>query len=294
MTSAEDSIDIHMALSLLAHELRLNIVLAALESWEGAHTEPKSYSELMKSVGLEDSGRFNYHLDQLRGVYLRETDGGYVPTASATALYRTVLATQPTNTTSRTLSISATCPDCHSDLTSTYEYGFLSVTCPNCDDRGSKFTVPFPERGFDGRTDVDVLQAAHQRIKYQIGLARTGQCPDCAGEITATITHDVVAGSKTYEDGLDVELSCERCSWLVVTPFLFALQLNARVGAALTVLGYPVENWYLWEVPQPTVSPSPDGPGDVVLELTGNGLTAAVGINDDLSVCNVSLDGETL
>ena len=63
-----DRASVREAFSLLAHEVRLDIVLALLENWAAVDTEPQSYSDLMDAVGMRDSGKFNYHLDKLRGV----------------------------------------------------------------------------------------------------------------------------------------------------------------------------------------------------------------------------------
>lgn len=97
-----------------------------------------------------------------------------------------------------------------------------------------------------------------------------------------------------HDDVADVDLSCRSCSWLVVVPLLVALQLDARVGAALARLGDADADWLVWEVPRPSVHPATDGPGDVVVELAENGRTAAVVVDDDLTVRRAALDGEEL
>lgn len=68
--SASDAAD---ALSALASEHRIAILreLAAAD-------EPLSFSALRERIGMRDTGRFNYHLGELRGRFVRERDGGYV------------------------------------------------------------------------------------------------------------------------------------------------------------------------------------------------------------------------
>ncbi|UIO99967.1 helix-turn-helix domain-containing protein [Halobaculum sp. CBA1158] len=60
-------------LSALASEHRVAILreLAAADA-------PLTFSELRERVGMRDTGRFNYHLGELRGRFVRERDGGYV------------------------------------------------------------------------------------------------------------------------------------------------------------------------------------------------------------------------
>jgi len=60
------------ALGALASEHRIEIlrVLAEVD-------EPLTFSDLREAVGMVDTGRFNYHLTELCGRFVRNTDGGY-------------------------------------------------------------------------------------------------------------------------------------------------------------------------------------------------------------------------
>lgn len=60
------------ALGTLANEHRI-AVLRALADADG----PLRFSELRERIGMRDTGRFNYHLTELLGRFVRETDGGY-------------------------------------------------------------------------------------------------------------------------------------------------------------------------------------------------------------------------
>jgi hypothetical protein len=130
------------AFSLLGHEIRLDILRAFFDMYEPVDPEslPEvrdqrtlSYAELMTAVEMEDSGKFNYHLEQLRGVYIEEVEEGYVPTASAIALYEAMVANRPTETISTDFSIDERCPNCESELRGEYQQEFLSVDCTTCD-----------------------------------------------------------------------------------------------------------------------------------------------------------------
>jgi len=155
------------AFSLLDHEIRLEILLALLEDWHAVYTAPKSYAELMDAVGMRDSGKFNYHLDKLRGVYVRQVEDGYVPTASVTALYRPVLAHRPTERLEyEPTAIDSTCPRCDSAAILRYDRGFVSVECTACDDWPG-FTYPFPKTGSRGEAlgqSLERLPAAPDTI----------------------------------------------------------------------------------------------------------------------------------
>lgn len=250
--------DVESAFSLLSHEIRLDILLALLDEWAGAYTAAKSYSELMDAVGMNDSGKFNYHLERLRGVYVRKTDDGYVPTASATALYRMVLAHRPTESTDQSIDVDAPCPSCGADAIGRYEGSFLTVACAACEWPG--LTYGFPANGLENRTGDDVLEAVERRTLHHAALGGSGQCPFCAGTTEVLVFADdnrsdrgtirgVLDGddSPSNSTGAEastaesapptedprVELACETCSWIVDVSLLVPLCFEPQVSRLL-------------------------------------------------------------
>lgn len=238
-------VDAREAFALLGHELRLDILLALLSEWEAVYTEPTGYADLMAAVGIEDSGRFNYHLQQLRGVYVRKVEGGYVPTASATALYRAVLAHRPTDDADVDPAIDADCPVCGSSLTLAYERGFVSLECGSCEEWPG-ITYPFPRNGFEGRDGEDVLRALSDRIRNHLELARQDQCPACAGSTTADLRLSDAGSDDHY-----VELACDTCSFAAGIGPLPAVRGDDRVGAALREAGVDPTT-HDWRLPETT------------------------------------------
>ena len=61
--------------TLLSNETRVRIVVALDASEAGLR-----FSELRARVGVRDAGRFNYHLERLRGRLVTKSDDGYVLT----------------------------------------------------------------------------------------------------------------------------------------------------------------------------------------------------------------------
>lgn len=273
------------AFSLLGHDLRLDILLALLEGWAGAHTEPQRYSDLMRAVGEEDSGKFNYHLDRLRGAYLSKVDGGYVPTAGATALYRAVLAHRPTEAPDETtLDPGVTCPDCGEQLVATHEREFFTVRCRSCEGVAGEFTYTLPTNALEGRTDAAVLRTAYRRARSQVGLARTGQCPDCAGRTTVSVRREHLEG-----DGEPpVAIGCDTCTWTVRTGFLLPLLSDSRVARALLSIDVPVAAADPWELPDPDPSLSSTDPLEVELTVETDAGTAVITVDGALDVLTVS------
>lgn len=60
------------ALAVLGDETRIAILRALAEA-----DDPLPFTELRERAGVEDAGRFNYHLSTLREYFVREVDGGY-------------------------------------------------------------------------------------------------------------------------------------------------------------------------------------------------------------------------
>jgi len=231
------------AFSVLAHDIRLDILLALLEDWEGEHTDPRGYSELMRAVGVEDSGKFNYHLSELRGAYVRQVEDGYVPTAAATALYRAALAHRPAAPDeSVAIDVDAPCPACGSPLEITHRRGFLSVRCADCGSPAARHTYPFPPNGLEGRSDAAVLDAFHRRLHAHLGLARSGTCPFCAGRTDRELRPDA--------DGPAVRIRCRACTFIVGIAPLSAVLDDDRVAGALRELGTPVGETHHWDLPE--------------------------------------------
>jgi DNA-binding transcriptional ArsR family regulator len=271
------------AFSLLGHEVRLEILLALLDGWAAAQTEPRRYSELMRAIGMEDSGKFNYHLGRLRGAYLRKTEAGYVPTASATALYRAVLAHRPTVEADRTeLTPGVDCPDCGEPLVGIHEGGFFTLRCRACEGVVDGFTYPLPKNALDGRTDEAVLRVVNRRGRSQIGLARTGQCPDCVGRTTVTVRADD-AGT----DEQPVGIACDTRSWHVRTGYLLPLLADPRVTRALSGVGLPVTETYPWALPTPTATVTGTDPYRLDLRIEGDGGTVTLTVDDELGLRDI-------
>ncbi|SEH16544.1 hypothetical protein SAMN04487967_2696 [Natronorubrum sediminis] len=272
------------AFSLLNHEIRLEIVLALLEDWQAVYTEPRSYAELMEAVGMRDSGKFNYHLDKLRGVYVWQVEDGYVPTASVTALYRAVLAHQPTAEFEYDQTeIDAACPGCDATLVLEYERGFVSVDCSACDWIG--FTYPFPRRGFDGRDADAVARAVTRRARHHVAMAAEGQCPFCAGTTTVDPRVDAVEDDEYW-----IKIDCDACSYTIGTAPLATVLYDGQVATALEEVGTGREP-YDWQLPGATVRVESRDPLELALEIDGDDGTATVVVDDTVTVQSVCVDG---
>lgn len=271
------------AFALLSHEIRLDILLALLADWEAARTEPVSYATLMDAVGIEDSGKFNYHLDKLRDIYVQQVDTGYVPAASATALYRDVLAHQPMDTfTIEPYKLDMDCPACGETTTLTYERGFVTIDCRHCEE-WLGFTAPFPQNGVEQRDTDELLAAIDTRFKHHAELLRNDQCPDCAGTVAVDLRPEA------FNDEPFVGVDCRTCSLTIGLDVLGMVRGDDRVAEALRTVGVD-PSLPIWELPAGTAFVDSHIPPRVGITIEAERGTVTVVVDETLDIVSMSTE----
>jgi hypothetical protein len=294
----EERVASNAAFSLLGHRVRLDILRAFFDSYGPVDPDSisavradrtRSYSELMDAVGLRDSGKFNYHLEQLRGVYVEQVEDGYVPTASAVALYQAVVANRPTESVPVDIDLESSCPGCEAGLTWRYEQEYLTIECEACDLFWG-LTYRFPKNGLLSREGEGVYEALYDRMMHHIGLARTGQCPACAGLIERALPRERLDGTATPT----VEFDCETCSWHATVDIVSALQFEPRVMRALFEIGVPLDTTSGTRateqiLPDVAAQPRSDS-GRVLVEVEAVDGTATITIDETLAVESVTVE----
>lgn len=285
------------AFALLGHQIRLDILSAFFDNYSpvdpGSRSEVRdqrklSYSELMAATEMQDSGKFNYHLEKLRGVYVEKIDEEYVPTASAIALYQAVVANRPTESVSDSFDIEEACPNCGSEQSGRYEQEYFTIDCSACDQLS---VYHFPKNGLTVRDGEDVYGAVYDRMMHHVGLARTGQCPSCAGKTSITVPRDRLDG----ESLPTAEMICETCSWLVTVDIVSALQFEPRITSALLEMGVPLGTSSSMQVteqllPSVTGRVRSDSPFRAVINMTHEETIARIVINDALNVYSIEVE----
>jgi len=175
------------AFSLLGNELRVSILLELGDAKEGSQPRPLPFEELRRRCDVSDSGRFNYHLQELLGVFVREQSEGYGLLYPGVILYQAIKADSFTDrTTVEPFPVGVDCPDCEGELEATYRNSMLVVRCPDC-----------------GAADF-ALDARGEVIAFR--------CPDCDAERVPAPCPD--CGSDTLTLTLDdgaVVAACEDC-----------------------------------------------------------------------------------
>lgn len=169
------------AFGLLADETRLAILRAL---WE-ADGRPVAFSRLRERIGSPDSGRFNYHLDELGGHFVAKVEGGYELTQAGREVVRAVLAGAVTRRPRMDpAGVEGRCVDCGGELVVRYD-GHAVIECSACG--ATLMWNEFPPAGVSGRTPEEVATAFERWTRSRFRLAMEGVCPSCAGETSAEL-----------------------------------------------------------------------------------------------------------
>jgi DNA-binding transcriptional ArsR family regulator len=193
----DDADRVSDAFAALGSETRVDILQALVDARrEHPRDSGVSFSELRERVGVEDSGRFNYHLGKLRDWYVEETDGVYELTYAGKEVVGAILAgTHDPALVLEPETLADPCPLCCADMTAYYEYGQLRVECEN-EHTPIQTTVP-PAAALD-RSVTELLSVATLATYARLELATGGICYRCYGRVDARIDAHEFEGDTEY------------------------------------------------------------------------------------------------
>ncbi|WP_436930014.1 winged helix-turn-helix domain-containing protein [Halosimplex halobium] len=191
------------AFELLGNETRLATVRALFEA-----DDPLSFSALRDAVGVRDSGQFNYHLDKLRGSFVRETDEGYALTAAGTHVVGSVLAGHYTKTVAGDpVPVDADCPYCEGSLAALFDEEYVRIACSDCDRNVISLTVP--PGAFEDHPREEWPVVAERWTRRTFERYQRGFCGVCHGPVDPHLELDPPDVHDVYDAG--VRYACRRC-----------------------------------------------------------------------------------
>jgi DNA-binding transcriptional ArsR family regulator len=231
----QESVDLpETVFSALGDETRLRILLelAAVANERGVGAG-LSFSELRQRVGVEDSGRFNYHLDKLSGSFITKRDGQYVPLGPtmevASAVHAGTYSSEPGEHSTES---DWHCPECGDRLLLRYTGELLFLWCER--DDGYLLAYDIPSGAFEGRSLDGLAAVTYHRATMEINTARQGICPQCWGHTSVSYPVDPEAPPQLHAagDAVQTRLVCDRC-WL-----RYNVPLRAVVASSPTVQSF--------------------------------------------------------
>jgi hypothetical protein len=249
----DDRLSPDEAFAALGDEVRVGILRVLADA-----AEPLAFSELYDRLPVDDSARFNYHLGELRGHFVRKTADGYAldhPGRRVVEAIRSGAVTEDPEF-ERT-SVDDRCPSCERRLEIQWRDGSVEVFCPGCESRwdrswgrvggpeetepGYLGRLPFPPAGLRGRAPREVLRAAHAWTNLELLAVGSGVCPRCAAavetESDACPDHesDGVCSNCRSRFAVLLKASCPNCRYglgcgaglgLLSTPELLSFMLD--------------------------------------------------------------------
>lgn len=240
-TSAASRSGDTLAFAALDSEVRLAILDSLYERTvePGPLASDAAYSTIKSDVGVEDSGRFSYHLHRLVDRFVRKTDDGYrlsEPGREVVRLRRRGVLREDVSVEARR--IDTECYRCGAGVEVSYERGYLTTRCPDCSGlidhelvpEGTLTALAYPPSGVDGVGIETAFERAHVLIDQHVRAMAAGVCPDCGRDVTMTLeaadrpdrAGDGPGGSDRFtHDGL-VRLSCDHCGQRRITHPLHA------------------------------------------------------------------------
>ena len=208
------------AFALLGDETRV----AILEALAGRSDDPRSFAQLREAVGVEDSGRFNYHLGKLVGRFVEKSDDGYRLTFAGSRVVGAVYeGTYAEGDAIEPIAMDADCPECGGGLALTYADERVRMGCTDCDEVVSEFG--FPPGAIAGREPETLPAVLTSHMTTLVEQLRAGLCTNCSGPIEPTFKPE------TEEEQLVLEFACERCQTSATTSLASVLLTEPAVIA---------------------------------------------------------------
>lgn len=226
--------------SLLSDPTRVKILLALSETRQDSWSQcGMSYSDLRATVDIEDGGRFNYHLDQLRDEFVASEDGHYWLSAAGSRIVDEVYAKTPTGTHDhREGKLTYSCTETGEPLTATIEHGVFAVECPH---HGTVFDMPLPFSVADMeiRSLDELYVYAFQQARQYCESVLMNVCPHCGGEFDEPT---IEPSDDTSLAGVSAGHCCQRCAVAFHLPIESMVLFQPPVVAFLSGHGIDVNS----------------------------------------------------
>lgn len=232
---------------LLANETRLGIIRELGAAMAGQEHTPQAFSELQAAVGVEDNGKFSYHLRKLVGRFVEKTDEGYRLLPAGIGVFQAIIAgTYHVGLEIPPRPEEDPCGTCGEPTSVWYEDGRFHTACLDCED-GSR-DYPLPPGTFDHDDPTAMADAASKRIKRDLRSFLRGVCPYCSGTVEGTLHDSPPPGMGERWQAFAV-FSCERCYWFLKSSLGAAHREHPAVVSFFYERGLDIQDVRPWNKP---------------------------------------------
>jgi len=183
------------AFALLSDETRLAILVALWEEYDPpADDNTVSFSCIFDRVHYDDPGNLRYHLEKLRGQFVRQQAAGegYELRETGKKVVRAVIAGAGVDeVTMDVTEIDQPCLRCGAPTVISYRDGCLTWACSECegptpevtDTEGFLSATHFDPAGLDDRSPEEIRLASIATTWREKQMMFDGFCPDCSGAV---------------------------------------------------------------------------------------------------------------
>lgn len=304
-STAAEGFDAAEAFALLGDSTRVTI----LEALAGSAEDPLSFAALRERVGVEDSGRFNYHLGKLVDTFVEKTDEGYRLTFAGSRVVGAVYeGTYAEGDAIDPVELDADCPDCGGTLELSYADERVTIACGACNEPVGAFG--FPPGAIAGREPEELPRLLTRHMETLLDRLRAGFCTNCSGPVTPEFeagdgTDDGEDGSpdsseggaageagedepgEAGDDGVAIVFECDRCHARADTSLSSMLLTEPAVVAFHYDHGIDVRDALPWALPwmrESTAEQVAESPPRYALAGSLDGETLRVVVDEELQV----------
>lgn len=225
----------------LSDSLRVDILQALGEYHrETQNRNPIGFADLRRRVGVDDSGRFRYHLNQLCGNFVENVDGGYRLTyAGAKIMAAILMGTYTTEITKDAGELDSNCFVCDNPAVATYEEGVCVVSCAN---DHPLFAWQVPPTAAANATLPEIVEMAELLARQGMERALMGVCPECYHSIEPEVVIEETARPAFRSE-------CDACGAQLISPVGYCLLADPRVAALYQRHEQDLDEYHMWELP---------------------------------------------
>lgn len=278
------------AFELIGNETRARI-LSTLGTVRDSEEGPPvlSFSELREIVDADiNSSRFNYHLQQLVGRYVRQTDDGYQMRPAGMLLYRTMRAGTITEAlTLPPVDVGVDCYRCGGELIADPEFGEFWIRCSDCDHFYDMVMAP-PGTVNEG-AGTELLDRLDQYNRQKRMAFTRGICPICMGQVGQRVTRlDEYPYTETELIDHHVHWWCDHCGNRMFASIGMAVVDYPEVLSFFDSQGVDLRDRLVWEcdfaMTDRTLTVRSTEPWEGSLVVTHDATKLELVLDSDLSV----------
>lgn len=270
------------AFSLVGNEIRA--AMLRVIAGEG----DVSFSEIRSGVPMDlDPGRANYHLQQLVGPLVEQTDTGYRLHAAGYRVNRALQAVTFPRQDSRTVAADFDCHICGSMVAAHFQEGFIRIQCPDCEYTYFTDVVEPPLETFEGPQAA--FAHCSRYTQYRILAYADGICRTCGTAVEPGLQPPAEVPMAAKRDRkVSVYLSCTSCGTRADLTVGMALLTDRVLRSFCADHGVDVLSTPYWELgfaaTDTHVSVTTTDPWDVTLRVPFDDEVLELAVDDNLTV----------